>query len=79
MKNIKNRKGFTLIELLAVIVILAIVMVVTIPSVLNAMDNAKRGQLENASEAVSSWLTKQNSLKKHLLSIYCMLGTAVSL
>ncbi len=64
MKSLKNKKGFTLIELLAVIVILAIVMVVTIPSVLNAMDNAKKGQLDNASETVSSWLTKQNSLKE---------------
>ena len=57
-----NRKGFTLIELLAVIVILAIVMVVTIPSVLNAMDNARESQLKNGADAVSEWLTKQREL-----------------
>lgn len=61
MFGIKNRKGFTLIELLAVIVILAIVMVVTIPSVLNAMNNAKSSQLQNATDVVSEWLAKQNS------------------
>lgn len=57
-----NRKGFTLIELLAVIVILAIVMVVTIPSVLNAMDNAREGQLQNAADSVAEWFQKQYDL-----------------
>lgn len=63
MKTIKlNKKGFTLIELLAVIVILSIVLVVTIPSVLNSMNNAKTSQLKNASEVFSDWLTKQYNL-----------------
>jgi len=57
-----NKRGFTLIELLAVIVILAIVMVVTIPSVLNAMSGAKISQLNNASNAVATWLTKEYEL-----------------
>ena len=52
-----NKKGFTLIELLAVIVILAVVMVITIPSVLNSMSAAKSGQLQNAADVVSKWLT----------------------
>lgn len=60
-RNINN-KGFTLIELLAVIVILGIVMVVTIPTVLNAMSNAKHEQFNNTIQAVSDWLTKQYSL-----------------
>ena len=38
----KNRKGFTLVELLAVIVVLAIIMIIALPSVLTAMDNAKK-------------------------------------
>ena len=38
----KNKKGFTLVELLAVIVVLAIIMIIAIPSVLSAMDNAKK-------------------------------------
>ena len=41
--NFKNkRKGFTLVELLAVIVILAIIMLISIPSVLQSMQVAKR-------------------------------------
>lgn len=38
----KKKNGFTLIELLAVIVILALIMIIAIPSVLNAMNNARR-------------------------------------
>ena len=54
-----GRKGFTLIELLAVIVILSIVLVVTIPSVINAMNSAKKKQFENAIKIVANWLTEQ--------------------
>ena len=53
-----NRKGFTLIELLAVIVILAIVLVVTIPSVINAMDQARVSQLQNAADTAAEWFQK---------------------
>ncbi len=43
MRNkMKKRNGFTLVELLAVIVVLAIIMVIAIPSVLEAMNNAKK-------------------------------------
>ena len=54
-----NRKGFTLIELLAVIVILAVVMVVTIPSVLNTMANAKRSQALNALTTIEKYVNDQ--------------------
>ena len=54
-----NRKGFTLIELLAVIVILAVVMVVTIPSVLNSMANAKRSQALNALTTIEKYVNDQ--------------------
>ena len=57
-----NKKGFTLIELLAVIVILAVVMVVTIPSVINSMNSARSGQLQNAADTVSKWLTDNYEL-----------------
>ena len=57
-----NRKGFTLIELLAVIVVLAIIIVVTIPSVIDSMNNAKSKQLENAVGTVTEWFTKQYEL-----------------
>jgi len=57
-----NRKGFTLIELLAIIVILAIIMVVTIPTVLNSMNTARGSQLQNATDSVAEWFTKQYEL-----------------
>ena len=40
MKN--NKKGFTLVELLAVIVVLAIIILIAMPSVMSAMDKARR-------------------------------------
>ena len=57
-----NRKGFTLIELLAVVVILAIILVVTIPSVLSTMADAREKQLQNAANTVAEWFTKQYEL-----------------
>ena len=44
----RNKKGFTLIELLAVIVILAIIAVVTIPMIMNVIEKAKKGALEDS-------------------------------
>ena len=38
-----NNKGFTLVELLAVIVVLAIIMIIAIPSVMETMENARKG------------------------------------
>ena len=46
MKLKSNKKGFTLGELLAVIVVLAIIMIIAIPSVLENMNNAKKGSLK---------------------------------
>ena len=41
-----NKKGFTLIELLAVIVILAIIALIAVPSVLNIIEDSKKGAAE---------------------------------
>ncbi len=41
MKN--SKKGFTLVELLAVIVVLAIIMIIAVPSVMDSMNNARKG------------------------------------
>ena len=60
-----NRKGFTLIELLAVVVIMAVILVVTIPSVLTSMANAKKSQLQNATDSVAEWYAKQYELDKY--------------
>ena len=58
-----NRKGFTLIELLAVIVILAVVLVVTIPSVIDTMNDARAKSLQNAANTVEEWFTKQYEIE----------------
>lgn len=47
-----NRKGFTLIELLAVIVIMAIILIVTVPNILQSINDARVSSLHNL--AVSS-------------------------
>ncbi len=38
----KNKNGFTLVELLVVIVVLALIMIITIPAVLDVMDDTRR-------------------------------------
>ena len=50
--KIKNQKGFTLIELLAVIVVLAIIMIFAIPSVMTAMNNAKKGAFKTYAQKI---------------------------
>jgi len=42
-----NRKGFTLIELLAVIVILAIILVVTVPNIIQSINDARINSIHN--------------------------------
>ena len=48
----KQNKGFTLIELLAVIVILAIIALITVPVVMNLINNARKGAAESSSYGV---------------------------
>ena len=43
-----KKKGFTLIELLAVIVVLAVVALISIPVILNIIENAKKGALKDS-------------------------------
>ena len=38
----KNKNGFTLVELLVVIVVLALIMIITIPAVLDIMEDARK-------------------------------------
>jgi len=44
----KSKNGFTLIELLAIIVILAIIGVITIPIILNVIENSKKGAAKDS-------------------------------
>lgn len=48
----RSNKGFTLIELLAVIVVLAIIALIATPMVLNTINDAKKGALEQSANSV---------------------------
>ena len=65
LKNIKrkrlNNKGFTLIELLAVVVILAVVMGIAMTSVLSAMNNSRKGSLQDSAISVARAFTTKYS------------------
>lgn len=55
----KKKNGFTLVELLAVIVVLALIMVIAIPSVLDAMNKARRSAfVEYAQKAINNTTTE---------------------
>ncbi len=43
-----GKKGFTLIELLAVIVILTVIMMISMPTILGVIDDAKKGAAKNS-------------------------------
>ena len=49
-----KKKGFTLIELLAVIVILAIIALIAVPSVLNIIEDSKKGAAEASARNIVS-------------------------
>ena len=54
----KKNKGFTLIELLAIIVILAIIAVITVPIILNIIDNAKKGSVQDSAYGYKDAINK---------------------
>ena len=49
----KKEKGFTLIELLAVIVLLAIIMVITVPKILNVIENSEKNAYKESVEIMA--------------------------
>ena len=55
----KKEKGFTLIELLAVIVILAILMVISVPKILNVIENSRKGAAESSIKLVKDAIKTQ--------------------
>jgi len=59
----RNKKGFTLIELLAIIVILAIIAVITVPIILNIIDNAEKGAIEDSALGYKDALQKYYATK----------------
>ena len=54
-----KNKGFTLIELLAVIVILAILMVISVPKILNVIENSRKGAAESSIKLVKDAIKTQ--------------------
>ncbi len=48
-----NNKGFTLVELLAVIVILGVILLITVPTMLGTMDNAKVSAINSHAKGIS--------------------------
>ena len=59
----RNKKGFTLIELLAIIVILAIIAVITVPIILNIIDNAEKGSVQDSALGYKDALQKYYATK----------------
>ncbi len=54
----KKDKGFTLIELLAIIIILSIIAVITVPIVLNVIDNAKKQSIVDSAYGYKDAISK---------------------
>lgn len=58
-----NKKGFTLIELLAVIVVLAIILVIAVPRILDVINKAAQGSLDQSAKMVAKYMQKDFALK----------------
>ena len=54
-----KNKGFTLIELLAVIVLLAILMVISVPKILNVIENSRKSAAESSIKLVKDAIRSQ--------------------
>ena len=49
----KKKQGFTLIELLAVVVILAVIALISVPLIMNVIDGARKGALQNTAYGIA--------------------------
>ena len=49
----KNSKGFTLIELLAVLILISIIVVISMPKILNVIEQSKIKAYEQSSNSIS--------------------------
>ena len=67
-----KNKGFTLIELLAVIVLLAILMVISVPKILNVIENSRKSAAESSiklvKDAIRSQVTSESMMGTNFTS-----------
>lgn len=62
----KKRNGFTLVELLAVIVILAIILVIAVPSIMNTIEDSRKGAIESSVKMIASAAESQKMVAETL-------------
>ena len=60
----KKRNAFTLIELLAVIVILAVILVISIPRILDVIDESKLDSIKSSARMIINSAEKKNMIDK---------------
>ncbi len=60
----KNKNAFTLIELLAVIVILAVILVISIPRILDVIDESKLDSIKSSARMIINSAEKKNMIDK---------------
>ena len=64
MTKREKRRGFTLIELLAVIVILAVIALIATPTILNVIENARKGAAVLSALGIVDAVEKQVAVNK---------------
>ena len=62
----KKRNGFTLVELLAVIVILAIILVIAVPSIMDTIEDSRKGAIESSVKMIASAAESQKMVAEAL-------------
>ena len=62
----KKKNGFTLVELLAVIVILAIILVIAVPSIMNTIEDSRKGAIESSVKMIASAAESQKMVAETL-------------
>ena len=60
----KKRNAFTLIELLAVIVILAVILVISIPRILDVIEESKKDSIKSSARMIINSAEKKNMIDK---------------
>ena len=70
----KKKKTFTLIELLAVIIILAVILVISIPKILDVIDESKKDSFKTSAQLIADSAEKKyitNKLQNNDEKVTC--------